>query len=78
MTRFLTTILLLAALVAGAGCTNMSRTQQAIVSGALIGAAGGAGMAMFTGAEVATSIIAGGVMGGFGGGILASQNPGYQ
>ncbi|MDR2572943.1 MAG: cell envelope biogenesis protein OmpA [Desulfovibrio sp.] len=78
MKRILMAALLFTTLLAGAGCTNMSRTQQAIVSGALIGAAGGAGMAMIAGGAATTSIVAGAVMGGLGGGILANQNPGYQ
>ncbi|MDR1660686.1 MAG: cell envelope biogenesis protein OmpA [Desulfovibrio sp.] len=78
MKRFLTAVLLLAVLSAGMGCTNMSRTQQAIVSGAVIGAAGGAGMAMIAGGAATTSIVAGAVLGGLGGGILTSQNAGYQ
>ncbi|MDR3358016.1 MAG: cell envelope biogenesis protein OmpA [Desulfovibrio sp.] len=78
MKRFLTAALLLAMLLAGTGCTNMSRTQQAIVSGAVIGAAGGAGMAMIAGGAATTSIVAGAVLGGLGGGILTSQTAGYQ
>ena len=47
-------------LCAGAfGCTNMSRTQQGVASGAALGALGGAGIATISGGSAGWGALAG-------------------
>jgi hypothetical protein len=57
---FLTVALMLSA----GGCTNMSKTQQGTLSGAGIGAAGGAGIAALAGGDWVTGALIGGAVGG--------------
>ena len=58
------TIGLVMMLCAGAfGCTNMSKTQQGVASGAAIGALGGAGIATISGGSAGWGALAGGAAG---------------
>ncbi len=63
--------LLVVMCVGGLGCTNMSRTQTGVVSGAALGAVGGAGVMAITGGTVGLSALAAGVgAGAVAGGIV--------
>ena len=58
---------LLAALVASSlGCTNMSKTQQGVASGAALGALGGAGVAAIAGGSAGWGALTGAGVGGAG------------
>ena len=63
---------LLAALCAGGplGCTNMSKTQQGVASGAALGALGGAGVAAIAGGYAGWGALAGAGIGALAGGIV--------
>lgn len=60
----------LALTLAGAGCTNMSRTQQGVASGAALGALGGAGIAAISGGAAGWGALAGAGAGALAGGII--------
>lgn len=55
------------------GCTNMTPQQQGTLSGAGIGAAGGAGIAAISGGNAWTGAAIGGVAGGVAGNIRGSR-----
>ena len=55
------------------GCTDMTPQQQGTLSGAAIGAAGGAGIAAISGGNVWTGAAVGGVAGGVAGNIRGSR-----
>jgi hypothetical protein len=57
------------------GCTNMTPQQQGTLSGAGIGAAGGAGIAAISGGNAWTGAAIGGVAGGIAGNIRGSRQP---
>lgn len=57
-------------LAAGAGCTNMNRTQQGAASGAALGALGGAGIAAISGGAAGWGALAGAGVGALAGGIV--------
>ena len=65
----------LMALVLGAGisCTNMSKTQQGVASGAAIGALGGAGIAAISGGYAGWGALAGAGLGALAGGIVGHE-----
>ncbi|MBQ9406116.1 MAG: cell envelope biogenesis protein OmpA [Desulfovibrio sp.] len=52
------------------GCTNMSKTQQGVASGAVIGALGGAGIAAIAGGYAGWGALAGAGVGALAGGIV--------
>ena len=54
----------------GIGCTNMSRTQQGVASGAALGALGGAGIAAISGGYAGWGARAGAGAGAWAGGII--------
>jgi hypothetical protein len=58
-----------AVMIGVAGCTNMTPEQQGTLSGAAIGAAGGAGIAAISGGNAWTGAAIGGVAGGVAGNI---------
>lgn len=65
---------LMLALAAGsAGCTNMSRTQQGLASGAALGAVAGLGIAAVSGGSAAWGMLAGAGAGALAGGIVGTQ-----
>ena len=71
------TIGLVMMLCAGAfGCTNMSKTQQGVASGAAIGALGGAGIATISGGSAGWGALAGGAAGALAGGIMGNSQEG--
>ena len=55
------------------GCTNMTPQQQGTLSGAGIGAAGGAGIAAISGGNAWTGAAIGGVAGGVAGNIRGGR-----
>lgn len=57
----------------GSGCTNMSRTQQGVASGAALGALGGAGVAAISGGAAGWGALAGAGMGALAGGIVGNE-----
>ena len=57
----------------GIGCTNMSRTQQGVASGAALGARGGAGIAAISGGAAGWGALAGAGVGALAGGIVGHQ-----
>ncbi|MGE9986549.1 cell envelope biogenesis protein OmpA [Desulfovibrio sp. SGI.169] len=57
----------------GIGCTNMSRTQQGVASGAALGALGGAGVAAIAGGAAGWGALAGAGVGALAGGIVGHQ-----
>ncbi|WP_028208652.1 YMGG-like glycine zipper-containing protein [Paraburkholderia nodosa] len=62
-------IVCISALVVVIGCTDMTPRQQGTVSGAAIGAAGGAGIAAIAGGNAWTGAIIGGAAGAVAGNI---------
>lgn len=75
----LVTIALASLLCAGAfGCTNMSKTQQGVASGAAIGALGGAGIAAISGGSTGWGAVAGGAAGALAGGIVGNSQEGRR
>jgi hypothetical protein len=69
----LTSCALAAALVLS-GCANMTRTQQRMLSGAAIGATGGAAIVAVAGGSVLTGAAVGAAAGTVGG-LLVDQQP---
>lgn len=64
----------------GIACTNMSRTQQGVASGAALGALGGAGISAISGGYAGWGALAGAGLGALAGGIVGheqSQRWGY-
>ena len=57
----------------GIGCTNMSRTQQGVASGAALGALGGAGIAAISGGMAGWCALACAGAGALAGGIIGHE-----
>lgn len=57
----------------GIGCTNMSRTQQGVASGAALGALGGAGIAAISGGAARLGRVGRRGVGALAGGIVGHQ-----
>jgi osmotically inducible lipoprotein OsmB len=70
-------ILLIIALTL-AGCTGMSRTQQATLSGAAIGAGGGAVLGSIVGGHTLGGAAIGAGLGALGGYLVGETNGGYR
>ncbi len=60
-------------LISGMACTNMSRTQQGVASGAALGALGGAGISAISGGYAGWGALAGAGLGALAGGIVGHQ-----
>ena len=73
MKNLLIITLLAAICVSGIGCTNMSKTQQGVASGAALGALGGAGVAAIAGGSAAWGALAGAGVGALAGGIVGHE-----
>lgn len=71
-------IVCVGALVAAIGCTNMHPQQQGMVSGAAIGAAGGAGIAAIAGGDAWTGALIGGAAGAVAGNIQGANTRGRR
>jgi hypothetical protein len=67
MKKALMVLPLCAALTLSAGCTNMSNSQQATVSGGAIGAAAGAGIVAIAGGNPIWGAVGGAAAGALGG-----------
>ena len=65
--------LLAVMLTSGVGCTNMSKTQQGVASGAALGALGGAGIAAISGGAAGWGALAGAGIGALAGGIVGHE-----
>jgi osmotically inducible lipoprotein OsmB len=61
------------ALFACLGCTNMNKTQQGALSGALIGAGAGAAISAIAGGNVGIGAGIGGALGAMAGGIIGNE-----
>lgn len=71
MKKIATALILAFTLALGAaGCTNMNRTQQGVVSGTALGALGGAGIAAISGGAAGWGALAGAGIGALAGGIV--------
>ena len=71
MRRIFTVFILSLALAAGPmACTNMTKTQQGVVSGGAIGALGGAGIAAIAGGSGTIGALIGGAAGAIAGGVV--------
>lgn len=57
----------------GMGCTNMNRTQQGTLSGAALGALGGAGIAAISGGAAGWGALTGAGLGALAGGIVGHE-----
>lgn len=64
---------MIAILGSGAACTNMSRTQQGVASGAALGALGGAGIAAISGGAAGWGALTGAGVGALAGGIIGHE-----
>ncbi len=73
MNKTLPAAALMLTLAIGAGCTNMSNTGQGATTGALIGAAGGAGIAALTHSHPGWGALAGAGAGALAGGLIGAQ-----
>ena len=73
MKNLLIITLLAAMFVSGIGCTNMSKTQQGVASGAALGALGGAGIAAISGGAAGWGALAGAGVGALAGGIVGHE-----
>ena len=71
MRRIFTVFILSLALAAGPlSCTNMTKTQQGVVSGGASGALGGAGIAAIAGGSGTIGALIGGAAGAIAGGVI--------
>ena len=61
----------------GAACTNMNRTTQGTVSGAALGALGGAGIAAISGGSAGWGALTGAGVGALAGGIVGHETRRY-
>lgn len=73
MKKVIAICLLSVVFASGLGCTNMSRTQQGVASGAALGALGGAGIAAISGGMVGWGALAGAGAGALAGGIIGHE-----
>lgn len=73
MKKICAIVILALTVVSGAGCTNMSKTQQGVASGAALGALGGAGIAAISGGAAGWGALAGAGVGALAGGIVGHQ-----
>lgn len=70
---FAACIMSLALVVGPLACTNMTKTEQGIVSGGAIGALGGAGIAAIAGGSGTIGALIGAGAGAVAGGIIGHQ-----
>ena len=70
MRRYAMVGVLALALVSSVGCTNMSKTQQGLISGTAVGAAAGAGIAALAGGYAGWGALIGAGGGAIVGGLI--------
>lgn len=73
MRKLLIIGIIAAVFATGIGCTNMSRTQQGVASGAALGALGGAGISAISGGYAGWGALAGAGLGALAGGIVGHE-----
>lgn len=73
MKKIFAVVLLAATFATGLGCTNMSSTQQGLISGTALGAATGAGIAAISGGAAGWGALAGAGVGALAGGIIGHE-----
>ena len=73
MKRFLAIAIVALMLSGGIACTNMNRTTQGTVSGAALGALGGAGIAAISGGAAGWGALTGAGVGALAGGIIGHE-----
>lgn len=73
MKKWLATGLVAVLFATGIACTNMSRTQQGVASGAALGALGGAGISAISGGYAGWGALAGAGLGALAGGIVGHE-----
>lgn len=79
MKKMIVTGVLVLALASGTACTNMSKTQQGAISGTVLGAAAGAGIAAIAGGYAGWGALAGAGAGALAGGIMGySQDKSHR
>ena len=78
MKRMVTVFIVLAFVCAIIGCYGMSRTQQTTLSGAAIGAGGGALLGGVVGGRPLEGAALGAAIGALGGYIAGEQGEGYR
>lgn len=78
MKRLLTVFTLLLFILTFTGCTGMSRTQQATLSGAAIGAGGGALFSTIVGGNALGGAAVGAGIGALGGYLVGESQGGYR
>ena len=76
MKKWLMTALMALTLATGLACTNMSKTEQGVASGAALGALGGAGIAAISGGYAGWGALAGAGLGALAGGIVGHNQQG--
>ncbi len=67
--RLLILLLFASLLMPLAACTNMTKTQQGLLTGGVIGAGAGAGISALAGGSAGVGAAVGGVLGGVVGGL---------
>ncbi|MBI5601967.1 MAG: hypothetical protein HY879_01285 [Deltaproteobacteria bacterium] len=78
MKRFLIVLTILVFVFTMTGCVGMSRTQQATLSGAAIGAGGGALFSTIVGGSTLSGAALGAGMGALGGFLVGESGGGYR
>ncbi len=78
MKRFLIVLTVLVFIFTMTGCVGMSRTQQATLSGAAIGAGGGALFSTIVGGSTLSGAALGAGMGALGGFLVGESGGGYR
>lgn len=73
MKKFFAILLLSVVFASGVACTNMNRTQQGTLSGAALGAIGGAGIAAISGGAAGWGALTGAGLGALAGGIVGHE-----
>lgn len=71
-------ILTLALVAGGTACTNMTKTQQGVISGGALGAAAGAGIAAIAGGYAGWGALAGAGVGALAGGIIGNKESSHS
>ncbi len=78
MKRIAMILIILLFIVSITGCYEMSRTQQTTLSGAAIGAGGGALLGAAVGGRPLAGAVLGGALGALGGYIVGEHGGGYR
>jgi len=74
MKRLCSLLIIGTLLTYSAGCTNMNKTQQGLLSGTALGAAAGAGISALAGGSGTIGALVGGGIGALAGGLYGHNN----